>query len=382
MGLPTELPVLLDEKSLDRAAEMLASAKRPLLFVGNGTRNGDGPAALKALAERLQAPVIVTPHAKGVFPESHPLALGVFGLAMHPSAVAFLEEGFDCKVAIGTSFSELGSNGWSPLLKPRGDGAAMIQVDIDPSRIGRVYPTTLAIVGPAAPIVRSIANRLAVRKKRVYGVEYKSNPEAFPIGPQRKITPQRAIWELQQAMPFGARYTIDSGEHTLYALHYLKANDPLEVTIQLALASMGAGIGSAVGIATAPGGPAVAAIAGDGGFLMSLSAVATAAHARLPIVFAIINDRRYGMCDVGYEAIYGKTPGFSMGEVDLVTIATGLGARGLRIDAPDQIRALDLKTILAEGPIVLDIQIDTEVRMFPNIRHEVIQTTPELLLSN
>jgi acetolactate synthase-1/2/3 large subunit len=382
VGMPAEVEPLLDESALDRAAELLGRAKRPLLFVGNGARSGDGPAAVRALAERLQVPVMTTPHAKGVFPESHALALGVYGLALHPSAVHFLEKGFDCLVAIATSFSELATNGWSKLLRPSMEAASTIQIDVDPSRIGRVYPVDLALIGPAAPALRSIANRITPARKRVFGVERKSDPAALPVGPQRKITPQRALWELQQAMPRDARYTIDSGEHTLYALHYLDADDPTTITIALGLASMGAGVGSALGLAAAPGRGPVAAIAGDGGFLMSMSAVATAAAAKLPIVFAILNDRRYGMCDVGYEAIYGRTPGFSTAVADISTTARGLGAQAIQINAPDQLRSLDLGAMLAQGPIVLDIHIDPEVRMFPNVRHEIIQTKPDMALSN
>lgn len=377
VSMPRELGPTLEEHGLDRAAELLEAAARPVLLIGNGVRTGDGPAALRALAERLQVPVITTPHAKGVFPESHALALGVYGLAMHPSAVAFLEEGFDCMLAVGTSFSELATNGWNKLLKPTGERASMIQIDVDPLRIGRAYPVDLAIVGEAAPALRSIANRLTQRPTRVYGVERKSNPAAFPVGPQHKMTPQRAIWELQRTMPADTRFTIDIGEHTLYALHYLEIDDPRACTVALGLGSMGTGIGAALGIATAPGNHPVAAIAGDGGFLMSLSAIAAAAAAKLPIVFAILNDGRYGMCDIGYEAIYGKTPDFGMGSVDLVQAARGVGAQAVRITEPDQLRGLDLEAMRAAGTVVLDIHIDSDVRMFTNVRHEIIQTRPE-----
>jgi len=372
VAMPTTQQPLLDERALDRAAELLADAKNPLIFAGNGVRGGDGPAALRALAERIQAPVTTTPHGKGVFPESHPLAIGIYGLAAHPSAVEFMQGGFDCMIAIGTSFSELTSSGWNPLLKPSGENASLIQIDIEASRIGRAYPVDVAIIGDAAPALRSIANRLAPRDKRTFGLQRNSNPEAFPIGPERRITPQRAIWELQRAMPPDTRFTADSGEHTLYALHYLVADDPRQFTTALALGSMGAGIGTALGIAAGSLGAPVAAIAGDGGFAMSLPAIACAAKAKLPIVFAIFNDGRYGMCELGYRTDFGRVPAFDIEGVDIAKTAEGLGAKAIAITGPDQIRSLDLDALVSEGPVVLDIHIDREVRMVSAARFAVI----------
>ena len=377
VGLAGHRPAIIDEESLDRAAELVASAKRPVLYAGNGVRSGDGPRALRAFAERLQIPVITTPHGKGVFPESHPLALGIFGLALHPSAVEFLDEGFDCIIAVGTSLSELSTGGWSKKLR-----GPMIQIDIDSSRVGRAFPVDVAVIGPAGAALRSIANRLPPAAPRVFGIRRNSNPEAFPIGPERRITPQRALWELQRAMPATTRYTCDSGEHTLYALHYLTIDDSRCFSIALGLASMASGIGMALGVAAGSPGDPVVAIAGDGGFTMALPAIAAAAHARLPIVFAILNDGRYGMCDIGYAAVYGRTPGFQLGQLDVARTAEGLGARAIRITGPDQLTQLDLAELAKEGPIVLDIQIDREVRMLSSARYEVMQAAPQKKGSN
>ena len=370
---PRESAPSFDADTLDGATALLAAAKRPLIFAGNGVRGGDGPSGLRAFAERLQAPVITTPHAKGVFPESHPLALGVFGLAMHPSAVRFLEGGFDCLLAVGTSFSELATSGWSTLLRPTGEHAATIQIDVDASRLGRVYPVDFAIVGPAAPVLRSIANRLAPRPKSTFGVERNSNPEVFRTGPEGKITTPRAIWELQRALPAETRFTCDSGEHTLHALHHLRVDDPRTFSSFLGLASMGSGIGAAVGQAAAAGGIPTVAIAGDGGFVMSLSAIAMAASARLPVVFAIMNDGRYSMCEVGYQTDFGRSPGFGMGPLDVARAAEGVGAKAFRIEAPEQILGIPFLVLLAEGPVVLDIAIDRQHRMHSTARHEMIQ---------
>jgi len=369
--LPTERPPVLDEDTLDRAAELLNGVVRPLILAGNGTRGGDSPAALRALAERLQAPVMTTPHGKGVFPESHPLALGVFGLAQHPSTLEYLKGGFDCLLAVGTSLSELATNGFSPLLRPSKTGT-MIQIDVDASRMGRVYPVDVAILGEAAPALRSIANRIEAQPTRTYGIQHRCDPATAALGPEGRITPQRAIWELQRALPADTSFTSDSGEHTLQVLHHLRVDDSRAFMAALGLGSMGSGIGAALGIASASHGAPVVAIAGDGGFAMSLSAIATAAHARLPVVFAIFNDGRYGMCELGYRTDFGRTSGFDLGSLDIVRIAEGLGAQAIRIDGADQIGALCLDERVHKGPVVLDILIDREARVSSTARFAAI----------
>jgi acetolactate synthase-1/2/3 large subunit len=99
-----------------------------MILAGSGCRGQGAPARLRAVAERYQCPVATTPKAKGVFPEDHPLSLGVFGLGGHPSARAYGEPGIDVMVALGTSLGDVATEGWSPLLRGR---RAFIHVDID-----------------------------------------------------------------------------------------------------------------------------------------------------------------------------------------------------------------------------------------------------------
>ncbi len=369
IGMAQDLAPLLDETALDRAATLLSEAKNPVVYAGNGLRGGDGAAALLAFADRAQIPVITTPHGKGCFPESHPLALGLFGFGQHDSAVEYLQAGVDCILAVGTSLSELSSNGWSALLTPR---TALIHVDIEPSQIGRTYRTDLAIVGQAGPVLRSIANRLSAVPAKRFGIRRSSNPEVFLVGPEQRITPQRALWELQKVMPSNTQFTCDIGEHMLYALHYLKIDDPRGFTGQLGLCSMGSGMGVALGVASAEPHRPVAAVVGDGCFLMQMGVVEVAARAKLPIVFVVLNDQRFGMCEIGHHQLYGEPPAYALENTDLAAVGAALGARSIVIDAPHQIEKLDLAAMLVDGPVVLDIAIDRDVRM-PNPRNYVLQ---------
>src|SRR5207302_662783 len=134
ISLEPRLQLQLDADLIRESADALRTAERPLLFVGAGTRWDDGPAQVRALAERLQLPVMTSPKAKGVFPEDHPLSLGVFGFGSHPSTSDYLTGGIDVLLAVGTGLGEVATGGWSPLLAPTKD---FIHVDIEARQIGR-----------------------------------------------------------------------------------------------------------------------------------------------------------------------------------------------------------------------------------------------------
>ena len=356
VGMPDARPPLLDEDALDRAAALLDGAKRIAIYAGNGVRSGDGPAALRALAERLQAPVITTPHGKGVFPDSHPLALGVFGWGFHTSAVEYLKAGVDCLLVVGSSLSEVASNSWSPFLS---QATNIIQIDVSSASIGRSIHVDVAVIGGAAPAMRSIGNRLAPRAKATFGIERHSNPEVFLVGPEGRITPQRALWELQQMMPQDTWFTCDLGEHMQFAFHYMQIDTPAAFTIQLGLCSMASGIATAVGVSMGRHGEPVAAITGDGCLLMGPGPIAAAARHRLPILFVVLNDQRLAMCELGHATVYEESPPYPI-EIDVVKIAEGLGARALTVSQPNEILNLDPAELLANGPCVLDVRIDTK----------------------
>jgi acetolactate synthase-1/2/3 large subunit len=240
----------------------------------------------------------------------------------------------------------------------------------------------VGIVGPGAPALRSIANRLAPRAKREFGIKRNSDPAAFPIGPERRITPQRALWEVQSALPADAIFTCDFGEHTQYAIHYLRIDDPSSFAIQLGLSSMGSGIGTAPGIAVGARGRKVAAISGDGCFAMQLGAIAVAAAEHLPVLFVVLNDARLTMCELGHEDFYGKRPSYYASCMNIAQVAQGLGAAAFRIEQPDEIAALHLDELLARGPVVLDILIDREVRMPKSSRNGVLRGSDERRIFN
>ena len=360
--------------ALDEAAAALGNAKRPLILAGSGARWDDGPAQLRALAERLQAPVITTPKGKGVFPESHPLSLGVFGYGGHPSASQYLEGGVDALLVVGSSLGDVATNGWSKLLVSTNH---FVQVDIDALQIGRNYRVSHGLVGAAANLMREIHARLppnAICPRR-YGVERFTNASAAELGPEGRITPMRAIWELQRRMPADTMFTCDIGEHLLFATHYLEIDDPDAFSVMTGLGSMGSSIAAALGAKLARSDRPAVAVCGDGCFAMNIGDLAVAAKEKIPLVVAVLNDERYGMVEIGHQALYGRTPDYSMDGMNVAMMARGVGAHAVSIDSSHQLYATDLSALEEGIPIVFDIHIDRAVHMPRNARFDHLKVS-------
>lgn len=351
-------------EQLDEIADLLRDAQRPLLLAGHGVRGGGAPQQLRVVAERLACPVATTPKGKGTFSEAHPLALGVLGLGGHRSAQRYLEAGVDVVIAIGTSLGDLSTNGFAPQLQAT---RALVHVDVDARQIGRSYSPTHAIVATAAEFLGGLAGRLAL------ATDHAVTLRALPGGVERqvlpssrrsdRIAPQDALAEIQEILPRDTIYSIDSGEHFLFAAHYLETHLPDAFVAMTGLGSMGQSIGAALGAQLAFPARTVAAICGDGCFAMNAFEIATAAAERLPIRVFVFNDERLGMVERGHRTVYGRTPEYTTGPLDVCSIGRGLGAAVLCVKHPGQLRAARDTLRSAPGPIVVDVRIDPEIAM-------------------
>jgi acetolactate synthase-1/2/3 large subunit len=361
LGGAVAVGTMVSPDVLDDVGAAIARAARPLILAGSGVRGGGAPERLRAVAELLACPVATTPKAKGVFPESHPLALGVLGMGGHPSARAYLEDGIDAVLAIGTSLGDLSTDGFDPLLQ----APALIHVDIDARLVGRSYAPTIAVVASAAEFLGSLADRLPgdlaiARRQLPGGVVRHRLPPSRSTG---LIAPHEALAEIQDILPPDTIYTADSGEHFLFAAHYLRTDHPDAFVVMTGLGSMGQSIGAAIGARLAHPGRTVAAICGDGCFAMNAFEIATAVAERLPIRVFVFNDQRLGMVERGHEAVYGRRPAYPTTPMDVCTIATGLGAATLRVERAGQLPAAVDLLRGAPGPVVIDVRIDHAVAL-------------------
>jgi acetolactate synthase-1/2/3 large subunit len=365
---------VFDREAVKQAAAVLLEARRPAILAGHGIALAAAEPELRELAELLDIPVATTPKGKGVFPEDHPLTLRVFGVASSPQAESYLLSGeVDTLCVLGSSLHESSTQCWEQRLQPTG---SMIQLDIEPSVIGRNYPVAVPLVGEAKTTLRELIFHL--RRMLAHGehpftrsaadfIEWKRSAQPY-LNPESMASkalpmkPQRLMREISEALPDRSVVFIDSGNNTLWATHYLDSVRGRSFIHNWGeFGAMGFGVAAPIGAkAAAPGRPVVA-IVGDGAFAMNGFEVSTAATYGIPVVWIVLNDSRLNAVYHGQQLQYaGRTIGCDFKRMDLAAVARALGADGISLSRPEEIGPA-LRAALAGGrPTVLDVAIDAE----------------------
>jgi acetolactate synthase-1/2/3 large subunit len=363
-----------DRELVLEAAQALYRAARPVLLVGSGAVASGSPQEIVDLAELLAAPVATTPKAKGAFPESHPLSLGVFGFAGSPAAYERLLSGeHDVLLAIGTSFDEWSTLSWDERLQPTD---ALIHINIDPNEIGRNYPARIGLVGDANTVVNEIAFRLhglmnekgpPPHRRPVEDVARDVAARGRVIEPDKMLSdavpikPQRLTHEIRQAIPPDAIVFVDTGNHLAWTIHYLQCDRPGSFVAGLGLGTMGHGLAAAIGGKLARPDRVVVSIVGDGCFFMNGMEVATAVEHDVPVVWVVHNNAMLGMIHHQQTQMFaGRTVFSRFRRADFAKVAEGLGALGLTVTRPGEIRPAIERAIASGRPAVVDVIIDPD----------------------
>lgn len=378
MESQASLPADLRGPLVAEIADLLIEAERPLILAGAGMRNGRAPAHLLRVAERLRCPVATTPKGKGVFPESHPLALGVLGLGGHVSSRSYLEGGVDAVLVLGSSLGDLSTDGFNSALQAQ----VMVHVDIDGRQIGKSYRPTHSVVGDVGEFLLALEDRLRGVPQRVARGTSTTGVSRHELPPTearaQRLGPHEALREIQELLPPDTVYTVDSGEHFTFATHYLRINHPDSYVVMTGLGSMGQSIGAAIGVKLAQSQRSVAVIVGDGCFAMNAFEISTAVSQGLRLRIFVFNDDRLGMVENGHEHVYGRRPDYSTGGIDVCAIAAGLGAAAVRVCRPGDLAKVARLLSECPGPVVVDVQIDPRVRLPKKDRMAAFAPPPKL----
>jgi acetolactate synthase-1/2/3 large subunit len=353
---PPPIPCEPDLTASARVALALAAARRPLLVLGNGCRSAADEA--RALADAVRCPVVTTAHAKGVFPENHDLYLGIIGFGGHPSALEYLESRPDVVLVVGSRLGDFATDGWAVHVA---GSAATFQIDRDGAFLGRNCSLTLGIVADARAALRGVLSALPSDiapfsrdrpRFRRHDADARDD-DAVPLRPARVL---RAF---EEAFP-GAFWTSDIGEHCAHVVHHVTIDRPERFRAMLGLASMGSGIGTAIGVRHASPETPVVCVCGDGGFAMHAGDLLTCVQNEIGVVFVVFNDGRWNMVQHGFRAVYGREPPDLAGEMaDLAQVANGFGAVGVRVEHPQDLDPARLREAASLGrPVVFDVRID------------------------
>ena len=343
-----------DVRLLEEAARRyLRGARRPLIIAGGGTIAADAGAELVALARRLGAPVVTTVMGRGSIPEQDPLWLGVLPnrLASQPAI-----EAADVVLAVGCRFAHRSTRGLLLNLAFRPD-QALIHLDLDPAVLGTMHPPTLGIVGDARD---GLAGLLAVLGLGPAASEWDwSWLGALRVARGRRYTEavDRLLRVLRAHLAPDAIVVSDQTGINYWMEWHFPVHAPRTFLYPVGSATLGYAVPAAIGAKVARPDRQVVVVAGDGGFLYSVNELATAVKYRLPVVFLVLNDERYGAIKYLQEAIFGR-----WGEVDLVNpdfpaLARAFGAEGVRVEGLEALGAALDKALAHPGPTLLELPL-------------------------
>jgi len=360
----------VDRVGIRELGSLLRGAQRACVLAGHGVALSGASEALLELSRTLGLPVMTSPKGKGVFPENDPLSLGVLGFGGHELPERYIDcPEFDLLLIVGSSMNEFVTNGWTI---PLGARALVAQIDVDPNVIGRNYPVEIGVVADAAPALRELTDVvqpeapgrsrhqeavLQLRRStptymRATALESDSTP----------LKPQRLVRELRSAMPDDGLLFVDTGNSILWAGHYYQVRKPYTFFVDLGLASMGSAVAGVVGGALGAPGKRSVALVGDGAFAMNGLEVHTAVEQRLPIVWVVLNNGGHGMVHHGDTLMKGHDLGVSLFRVplDAAAMARAVGAHGVSVRTPLELRAELAAALARDEPTVIDAYVDPD----------------------
>ena len=351
--------------ALRDALALLDTAKRPVIIAGGGvTKAGAGELVLE-LAEKLGAAVTNSWEKKAVR-EDHPLSTGNIGRGGSSASAAALHDA-DVIMALGVRFSEAATDDYRMKLLP---GQQLIQVDIDPGCVGRVFPVSVGIAADVECTVHAMLQScedLRADTRR----EWRSTVGGYKAAEQRHIeavkwdaTPiisPRVVRDLRAALGPGAVVTVDSGNFNYWVQRYYEARTPGAYIYPAATGTMGCGLPSAMGVKLAFPEMQVVAVAGDGGFMMTMQDLETCVREKINVVVVVLNNFSYGNIKIRQQTAFGnRLIGSEYANPDFAALAGLFGAHGETVRAPAELKpALD-RALAADKPAVIDVHVDQD----------------------
>jgi acetolactate synthase I/II/III large subunit len=352
----------LDSDALERAAQLLAAAKRPGLFLGWGA--ADATDLTTQLAERLGAPVATTLQGLSVFPAAHPLHAG---MGIGPAAVPAAENAFaDCDVllAVGTRFGEIatGSFGLKPSWK-------LIHADINPTVFNANYPAEVALEGDARVLLQALLERLPAapgtrddsRQQQIRRDKAAYLDEWLRHDSKQRVNPARFFQALRRHLPDDAYVIADDGNHTFLMAELFAASRSRHVFCPTDFNCMGYCVPATIAVKLTHPQQQVVGIVGDGAFLMTGLELLTATEHKLGTVHYIFNDGELSQISQAQQLPYNRKACTVLPEVRFRGMADAVGAVYLRLAGDDDIDAT-IERAQAESaqgrPVIVDVNID------------------------
>ena len=356
-----------NEEDVQKAAAMINEAKRPIVYFGGGVCSAVGCQPLRDLLTKADIPATYTLMAAGVLSYGEEHNLGLLGMHGCYTANKAIDEA-DLVIAVGTRFSDRVALNPDAFAKR----AKIIQIDIDPSELGKNVDIDLSLTGDASYVLQAILPHVKEAKHADWmdqihawqAMDYK------PVDSDTELKPHQIINEIcEQAGP-EAVYVTDVGQHQMWAAQYLHHTKSRGFLTSGGLGTMGFGYGAAIGAQMALGRDArVVMLTGDGSFHMNLNEGCTAVSYDLPIITVIFNNQVLGMVrqwqTTFYEKRYSDTDPHR--KTDFVKLAEAFGAKGYRATTPAEFKAAFTDAMKQQGPSWIDCRIGKDEKVLPMI---------------
>ncbi|MFP7413152.1 thiamine pyrophosphate-binding protein [Priestia filamentosa] len=362
----------IDEITARKIIETLVNAQNPLLYVGGGILLADAAQELRELVDHLNIPVAHSLMGKGAVSDDHPFTLGMTGFW----GTKFIND--KCKeadyiFALGTRFAEADSSSWESEYTFNFPPTKLIQIDIDPSEIGRNYPAEIGAVADlkqALTVLNRVAKELVPEglqneelKQEIasYREEFKKSNQKFITDNSFPMQPQRILEEVREVLPKDAYITTDVGWNKNGVGQQFPIYEAGSILTPGGFATMGFGAPAALGAKIAQPDKVVVSLVGDGGFGQNPALLATAAEENIPVVWIIMNNYAFGTIAGLQKAHYGTTLGTLFERdgnpysPDYAAIAKAYGVEGIKIEAAEEFKPALQRAIESNKPVVIDV---------------------------
>ena len=352
------------------AVRVLEDAERPVIVAGGGARSSGAGPEIVELAEMLSIPIATSLNGKEIILEHHPLNVGVVGSYSRWCANRVVSEA-DLVLFIGSHTGDQVTNDWTV---PR-PGTPVIQIDIDPSELGRSYPNTVALIGDAKATVRRMKEFLknktthkswAERTQQLVK-EWRDEVEPLRHSGATPIKVERLCKEITQALPPDAILVSDTGYAGIWTGTMVYLTHPGQSYIRAA-GSLGWGFPASLGAKCGAPNRPVICFTGDGGFWYHLSELETASRCNIKTVTVVNNNQCLRQCLEGIHRAYGDRPGnkdemCKFQDVNFARIAQEMGCLGIRVEHPEEISEALRKALVSDLPAVVDVVTDVTCKV-------------------
>jgi acetolactate synthase I/II/III large subunit len=366
-------------RMIREAAKTILASERPVLYVGGGILKARAAEALRELAELTNIHVVTTLMARGAFPDSHPLCLGMPGMHGNATAVTALQKA-DLLITLGARFDDRVTGKVSTFAPD----AKIIHVDVDPAEQGKVRRPDVPIVGDCRLVieemVREIRNLLAAGEVQADTTAWRQRISGWrelypytyePSEPGDALKPQHCLEALRDSAPEGTILVSGVGQHQMWSSQYWHFEEPYTWVNSGGLGTMGFCVPAAIGAKVGRPDRTVWAVDGDGCFQMTAQELVTASTERIPIKVAILNNAYLGMVRQWQEMFYDERYSevyLSPDLPDYVKWAEAMGCVGIRVESPEEIQpAIDKANSVDDRPVVVEFRTDSREKVFPMV---------------